>query len=291
MTRINTMVVPLMVLIATAMVGIVQSASLPSSNDWTNLNYMKQFDLTGSTSHTITTITIKSSTPSYASDTTIPYYFLLSSTDANHLSWTRLTLKPALDSPLASNSDYKGGLRPVLDLIPLGPIDNDPTTHIYSADIPVNVLGTDATTTLTLETTLNHITQPLPKTVKQTQPQLLLWSGDSTIRSPYSTNSGRIKVKCASPKIISFSPSDATKSGSIVTFGPFSNLPAYIPGSTNVPIGKVHFQTDTPQATIVSLERIAEISHWGDAVSITDRILLRNTDWKRFHFEISFFFS
>ncbi|KAJ1021075.1 hypothetical protein NDA16_003861 [Ustilago loliicola] len=266
----------LLVVIFASLLSFVHAASLPSSSDWTNTNYLKQIDLTGSTSHTITTISIntKSNSASSSSDP-IPYYFLLSAHEADHLSWSRLTVKPALDSPLASGSDYKGGLRPVLPFTPVGPVDGDASSILFESNIPAEVLGAEGAT-LTLETTLNHITSPLPETVKQTQPQLFLWSGDSTIRSPYPTASGRIKVKSPSPKILSFSPEDATKSGSIVTFGPFNNHPAHTP-ATAVPEGKLHFQVDTPRATIISLDRVAEISHWGDALSIQDRILLRNT--------------
>lgn len=272
MARYTTATALLTVLLV-SLSSLVQAASLPSSNDWTNTNYLKQIDLTGSTSHTITTVSINTKSGS-ASDH-IPYYFLLSAHEAEHLSWSRLTVKPALDSPLASRSEYKGGLRPVLPFTPVGLVDSDASSVLFEAKVPAEVVGAQGAT-LTLETTLNHITTPLPETVKQTQPQLFLWTGDSTIRSPYPTTSARIKVKSPSPKILSFSPDDATKSGSIVTFGPFNNLPPHTT-PCSIPEAKVHFQVDTPRATIISLDRTAEISHWGDALSIQDRILLRNT--------------
>ena len=265
-----------LVVLLAFLLALVHAASLPSSEDWTNLNYLKQIDLSGSTSHTLSTISIKPNTPTPSSSaSSLPYYFLLSAHEAQHLSWSRLTVKPALDSPLASSgTDSKGGLRPVIDLSSLGALDDDADTHVFEAHIPTDVLGADGAT-LTLETTLNHVTDPLPKTVKQTQPQLFLWSGDAALRSAYKTVSGRIKVKAASPKIVAFTPESATKSGSVVTFGPFDNVSPFAPGKA-VERGTVHFQADTPRATIVSLERTAEISHWGDALSIQDRMLLRN---------------
>ncbi|KAJ1018622.1 hypothetical protein NDA13_006313 [Ustilago tritici] len=278
MARLSIFGTPLLIVLLASLLPLAHAASLPSSNDWTNVNYLKQIDLTGSTSHTLTTLSIKPrSTVSAASRSSSPYYLLLSAEEADHLSWSRLTVKPALDSPLASGSgsDYKGGLRPVLPFTPLGPLDGDASSILFETQIPSDVLGADGAT-LTLETTLNHITSPLPESVKQTQPQLFLWTGDSTLRTPYPTISGRIKVKSPSPKILSFSPSNTTKSGSIVTFGPFEKHASHTP-NTPIPQGKVHFQVDAPQATIISLDRVAEISHWGDALSIQDRILLRNT--------------
>ncbi|CDS01529.1 related to Dolichyl-diphosphooligosaccharide--protein glycosyltransferase 67 kDa subunit precursor [Sporisorium scitamineum] len=275
MARQSTMLLTLLATLLVALTAAVQAATLPDSTVWTNTNYLKQIDLAGSTSHALTTVTIKPKSAPASSDATLPYYFLLSTQEAEQLSWSRLTVKPALDSALASTSELKGGARPVLALKPQGPVDGDAgKSYLYKVDVPTNVLGADGAS-LTLETTLNHVTVPLPSTVKQTEPQLFLWTGDAAIRSPYTIVSGRIKVKAASPKIVAFTPSDATKSGSIVTFGPFSNIAPHT--SSEVASGSVHFQADTPRATIVTLDRTAEISHWGDALSITDRILLRNS--------------
>ncbi|TKY88434.1 hypothetical protein EX895_002786 [Sporisorium graminicola] len=264
----------LLVTLLAALAITIQAATLPDSSVWTNTNYLKQIDLAGSTSHALTTLTIKPKSASSAE--TLPYYFLLSAQEAEQLSWSRLTVKPALDSVLASTSELKGGARPVLALEPQGAVDGDANkSFLYKAEIPTDVLGADGAS-LTLETTLSHVTVPLPSTVKQTEPQLFLWTGDAAIRSPYTTVSGKIKVKAASPKIVEFTPQDATKSGSIVTFGPFSNV-APLATAQELQKATVHFQADTPRATIVSLDRTAEISHWGDALSITDRILLRNS--------------
>lgn len=258
------------VVVLTTLLTFSSAIALPNSADWTISNYLKHIDLAGSTSVTSTTVSIKSSSPSTSGS--IPYYFLLSADEAQALSWSRLTVKPPLDSAYAKGSETKGGMRPVIPLTPLGVVDGDATTHIFEALIPTNLLGEEGAT-LTLETTLNHITSPLPAQVKQTDPSSFLWTGDAAPRSPYPITSGRIKVKAPSPKILSFSPDTATKGGSIVTFGPFSNLPPNSPPKQ----GSVHFVSDKPRATIVSLDRVAEISHWGDALSIQDRILLRNS--------------
>lgn len=278
--RSTTLLVLLFTLLA-ACLPLVYAAALPNPDEWTNTNYFKQIDLAGSTSYTLTTLNVKpkssnSTAASGTSASTLPYHFLLSAHEAQHLSWSRLTVKPALDSELASTSELKGGARPVISLQRLGEVDGDAYKSVlFEAQIPTTVLGADGAT-LSLETALNHITLPLPSTVKQTDPQLFLWSGDAAVRSPYTTENARIKVKAASPNILSFTPSDATKSGSIVTYGPFENVAAFV-ANTATDQGTVHFQADTPRATIVSLDRTAEISHWGDALSITDRILLRNS--------------
>ncbi|CBQ69632.1 related to Dolichyl-diphosphooligosaccharide--protein glycosyltransferase 67 kDa subunit precursor [Sporisorium reilianum SRZ2] len=270
------MLLALLATLLAALTTAIHAATLPDSSVWTNTNYLKQIDLAGSTSHALTTLTIKPAS-TLTPGTTVPYYFLLSAQEAEQLSWSRLTVRPALDSVLAATSELKGGARPVLGFEAVGALEGDASKSVvYKAEVPADVLGAEGAS-LTLETALNHVTVPLPSTVKQTDPQLFLWTGDAAIRSPYPTESGRIKVKASSPKIASFTPTDATKSGSIVTFGPFTSVPAHTSTSAPIAPATVHFQADTPRATIVSLERTAEISHWGDALSITDRMLLRNS--------------
>ncbi|PWZ01771.1 Ribophorin I [Testicularia cyperi] len=268
----GTLVLVLLLSCALAVSAVV----LPASHDWTNLNYVKQLELTGSTSHSTVIVSVKPEAKLDSSLSALPYYFLVPANEVRTISWSRLTVKIAPDSPLASSPQYKVGLRPVLELLDLGSLDSDLDTHVFRTDVPSHVLGAEGIT-LTLELALNHATQPLPAEVKQTDPQLLLWHGDASIRSPYPTVAGSVKVKAPSPKIASYQPVDlATKSGSIVTYGPFSDLKPFDP-ATGIQQGSLHFQSDLPQASIVSLHRTAEISHWGDALSIEDRVLIRNT--------------
>lgn len=95
-----------------------------------------------------------------------------------------------------------------------------------------------------------------------------------------------------SPKIVSYSEpaelqkyagitadSVATRSGAVVTYGPFQDLPA----TTGLPFQQgdqqlltIHYEYDRSIVTVVSLNRSAEISHWGNNLNIQDDIHITN---------------
>jgi oligosaccharyltransferase complex subunit alpha (ribophorin I) len=95
-----------------------------------------------------------------------------------------------------------------------------------------------------------------------------------------------------SPKVISHSApaelqkyagttadSVATRSGGVITYGPFQDLPA----TTGVSFQRedqqlltIHYEYDSPIISVVSLDRSAELSHWGNNLNIQDNIHIRN---------------
>lgn len=76
--------------------------------------------------------------------------------------------------------------------------------------------------------------------------------------------------------MLNYSPKDehATKSSNKVTFGPYERIQSY--RTSPVKRGSVHYEHNLPMVSVVNLERVAEISHWGDNLAIEDRIWLRN---------------
>ncbi|KAF8339080.1 oligosaccharyl transferase alpha subunit [Cantharellus anzutake] len=149
----------------------------------------------------------------------------------------------------------------------------------YSVNIP-DTLGVNETITLLVNTIEAHATTPLPATAKQTGAYVL---------SPYASLSQRTKLRSPSPTIHSYSePSSlssyasnvpVTKSGAVVTYGPFQNIPPSADKAffNNVQeIVKIHYVYDQPILTVSSLRRTAEISHWGDNLNIQDDIKLLN---------------
>ena len=72
----------------------------------------------------------------------------------------------------------------------------------------------------------------------------------------------------------------STKSGSTITYGPFS----HIPPSTSQEFQTEHqrpvfvqYDNDKAVISIISLYRSAEISHWGANLNIQDEVHLQNT--------------
>lgn len=70
-----------------------------------------------------------------------------------------------------------------------------------------------------------------------------------------------------------------TKSATALTYGPFRSVPPWTQaaflseGQEHV---TVHYELDSPYATLKSFKRAAEVSHWGSNLNIQDNIWLKN---------------
>lgn len=166
-------------------------------------------------------------------------------------------------------------------------------------------LAVNGTINLVLEAIQTHATYPYPAQATQADPQLLKYDAELFVLSPYTTLVQRTKVKCVqsasffardehmyrspSPDIPSYStPSgvdgfvgdaSVTKSGAVITYGPFHSVG---PSATTEflsdiqQVVSVQYNYDHPVLEVTKLQRSAEISHWGSNLNIEDRIDLHN---------------
>lgn len=70
-----------------------------------------------------------------------------------------------------------------------------------------------------------------------------------------------------------------TKSGTVVTFGPYERIPSVLKSSdsnTGVAKAQVHYLHDAPVVSIVEAKRVVTVSHWKKTMSIEDDFWLRN---------------
>ncbi|KAF8524598.1 oligosaccharyl transferase alpha subunit [Hysterangium stoloniferum] len=160
-------------------------------------------------------------------------------------------------------------------------------TYVATLPEPLKSLGD---VTLEFKTVQSNAGTPLPAMVAQENPQSLKYSTDLFVISPYATTIQRTKVRTPTPQIHDYSqptalPSfteeekSASKSGSTITYGPYSNIPP----SANSEFSKttqqrisIHYEIDRPVLRVLSLNRIAEVSHWGSNLNIQDEIHLKN---------------
>lgn len=78
-----------------------------------------------------------------------------------------------------------------------------------------------------------------------------------------------------STNIPDYAPRDtATKLGNKVTYGPYANILPF--RDTEVEQGLVRFEFPLPVLSVVSVERVAEVSHWAGNLAIEDRTWVRN---------------
>lgn len=95
--------------------------------------------------------------------------------------------------------------------------------------------------------------------------------------------SPKIVSYSAPPELSKFASSNAdangARSGAVVSYGPFENLPATTGAAfqrENQQTLTIHYDYETPLITVVSMDRWAEISHWGDNLNIQDNMHIRN---------------
>lgn len=166
--------------------------------------------------------------------------------------------------------------------------DQHDQVYYYKLTLP-KPLKRDETATLNIWTSLSRASTPWPPTAAQKDTVRLKFQGDMLVLSPYETVSQRTKIRAPTPSIGSFSdpspPSvfvkeaQATKSGSTVTYGPFASLPP----SISADFRKEHqqrvsvaYESEGAVVSVLSLERTAEISHWGNNLNVQDGIHLQN---------------
>ncbi|CAO1617559.1 unnamed protein product [Sympodiomycopsis kandeliae] len=215
------------------------------------------------------------------------YYIGLSAVEAASLSSSEVNLK--FGPGILPNQ------RAVAALTPEGSVESFSDgivdlTHLYSVELPHSFFTkSDAADnivtpniTIAVDLTFHKLSEALPKAVPQKAAASLLWEGDATPRSPYGVGKVRVKARSPHPQILShrFVPSSKgdseliTKSGSTITFGPQSNIPPVLESSPRK--ARVHYTFDQPIASIVTLDRHVEVSHWGDNLAFEDRLWLRN---------------
>ncbi|CAO1630039.1 unnamed protein product [Parajaminaea phylloscopi] len=215
------------------------------------------------------------------------FFIGLSAAEAAALSWSEVNLKlgPGVqpDQRATVDLEYEGSQA-------YGP-DAVDTTHLYSLQLPPRFLEQvdpdlnvqRSNITIAVEMAFHHLGEALPRAVAQKESPSLLWKGDAQPRALY--GAGKVRVKARSPssrvlsqKIVPARDDDkVTKSGSVITFGPFENIaPLSLAGSDASSTAQVHYTYDQPIVGIVELDRHVEVSHWGDSLAVQDKVWLRN---------------
>jgi dolichyl-diphosphooligosaccharide---protein glycosyltransferase subunit 1 (ribophorin I) len=114
-----------------------------------------------------------------------------------------------------------------------------------------------------------HVMRPWPATMKQGDPQLMLFDAGATVylHSPYPVDSQRTTVMLAlSPRLRRASVESATdvapfsREGAELRYGAYEGIEA-LQGGERL---RVHFETSAPFAVVTRLMREVEVSHWGN---------------------------
>ena len=105
----------------------------------------------------------------------------------------------------------------------------------------------------------------------QAQNQLVQFAGSAHVYSPYPIKTQSTTVTLPNTNIESFSRvSPVNKNEKEITYGPYSDLPAFSQAKM-----VVHFENNGPFIGVVSLERIIEVSHWGN-IAVEEHVHIKH---------------
>lgn len=121
-----------------------------------------------------------------------------------------------------------------------------------------------------VETVSTHELIPHPKEIKQKEKQLVKYTGNVYLYSPYSVTKQSTTVVLPSRNVENYSKiKPVSQSDSSITYGPFEKKQ---PFSSEELV--VHFENNNKFLTVTRLERVIELSHWGNiAVEETIELL------------------
>lgn len=136
-------------------------------------------------------------------------------------------------------------------------------------------LAAGKTVSVTVSTTFSHALKPFPTEIKQAEKQLVRYTGNLYLYSPYKTTSQKTTVSLASSQVESYTKTKPnSKSDSTITYGPFENKEAYSTGELDV-----HYENNTPFLAVTKMSRVIEVSHWGN-IAVEETYDVRHTGAK-----------
>lgn len=129
----------------------------------------------------------------------------------------------------------------------------------YRIDLP-SPLAAQQQLSLEVETVFTHAVVPYPSEITQAEKQLVQFSSNAHVFLPYPTRTQSTTVTLPSSSIESFTRvSPVSTNENEINYGPYSDLPAFSHAKI-----LLHFENNGPFIKVASLERLIEVSHWGN---------------------------
>ena len=145
-----------------------------------------------------------------------------------------------------------------LNVVPDKVFVSHPNISVHRANIPPIAPGSSVT--VVVEVVMAHALQPFPKEITQNERQLIQYTGSAYLTTPYPSTTQSTIVTLPSSTIESFSRVSPTSSSeNVLTYGPYSNVAPF--SSSRI---TVHYENNGPYIVVADLERVIEVSHWGN---------------------------
>ncbi|XP_067620891.1 dolichyl-diphosphooligosaccharide--protein glycosyltransferase subunit 1 [Eurosta solidaginis] len=132
-----------------------------------------------------------------------------------------------------------------------------------------------ATEIFTIETVYIKKLTPHPREIPQSGKQLVRYEGNLYLYSPYETVTQKTNVLLSSANILSHTQvKPFNVAANKIKYGPYENIAAF----TNQSLF-IHYENERPFLTTTRLERIIELSHWGN-IAVKENIFMEHTGAK-----------
>ncbi|KAJ8867481.1 hypothetical protein PR048_031283 [Dryococelus australis] len=128
------------------------------------------------------------------------------------------------------------------------------------------------TAVLDVETVFSKLLAPLPAAIAQKEKQLVVYDGNHYAYSPYFTTKQTTVVTVASRNVESYSKlKPVSQSDTTIMYGPYEKVPAF-----SIDKMSIHYENNAPFLTITNLDRMIEVSHWGN-IAVEETIDVQHT--------------
>lgn len=141
----------------------------------------------------------------------------------------------------------------------LEPIKVDGINDAYDVKLR-QPLNQGRTAGITVEYVYTDALQPYPNSISQKDRQLVRYFGNHYFYSPYKTVKQTTTVMLNSRDIENYTKlKPVSQQDTTITYGPYNNIE-----SLTVDQLIVHYENNAPFLTVTRIERLIEISHWGN---------------------------
>ncbi|KAG8228540.1 hypothetical protein J437_LFUL008997 [Ladona fulva] len=122
--------------------------------------------------------------------------------------------------------------------------------------------------TVEVECVFTHILKPHPAEILQKEKQLVLYRGSHYLYSPYLVKKQSTTITLSSKNVESYSKlKPMSQTDNVITYGPYENIAPF-----SVSPMDIHYENNSPFLVITRLERVIEVSHWGN-IAVEETLL------------------
>ena len=137
--------------------------------------------------------------------------------------------------------------------------------------VPIPSLAPGASATVDVEVVFFQSIVPFPVQISQDDKQLVKYGGNSYFYSPYVCATQTSIFTLPTADIVSFSKVSPTSSADdTVTYGPYVDKEPSSYGRIDL-----HYENNNPFLKVVELERIIEVSHWGN-IAVEEHVHIKH---------------